>query len=86
MRYLRGTDLTGASLAVMDARNEELRPLALRCRSDPRPLLAKRDIFGDLIEDDVFVAALERSLAALDRGGVEGLLASCITTATRQAA
>jgi mannitol 2-dehydrogenase len=76
MRYLRGSDLSGAPLALTDARAEELQPLAQRGGSDPRPLLAKRDIFGDLIDDQVFVAALERSLVALDHGGVGALLAS----------
>jgi mannitol 2-dehydrogenase len=86
MRYLRGTDLSGSPMALKDARLAELQPLALQGGCDPRPLLAKRDIFGDLIEDDVFVTALERSLAALDRGGVGGLLASYVPNATSDAA
>jgi mannitol 2-dehydrogenase len=86
MRYLRGSDLTGAPVAFVDARRQELQPLAVRAGSDPRPLLAKRDIFGDLIDDRVFVAAVKRSLAALDRGGVDALLASSRLTATSDAA
>jgi mannitol 2-dehydrogenase len=86
MRYLRGTDLSGRRLALRDPRLQELQPLALRGGCDPRPLLAQRDIFGDLIEDDVFVRALERSLAGLDRAGVDGLLASYVTDATSNAA
>jgi len=85
IRYLRGTDLTARPMAIKDARVEELQPLALKGGSDPRPLLAQRDIFGDLIEDGVFVAALERSLAELDHGGVEGVVSS-IASATSNAA
>ena len=74
IRYLRGNDLSGTSIALADARKDELQPLAVRGGSDPRPLLAKRDIFGDLIDDDIFVEAVQRSLVALERGGVGALL------------
>jgi fructuronate reductase/mannitol 2-dehydrogenase len=86
MRYLRGTDLGGHPLPVRDARLTELQPLAREGGSDPRPLLARREIFGDLIQDAPFVAAVQRSLEGLDRGGVDPLLVSCLGSATSNAA
>jgi mannitol-1-phosphate/altronate dehydrogenase len=86
IRYLRGSDLSGTPLTIVDARREELQPLAVRGGADPRPLLARRDIFGDVIDDHVFVGAVERSLAALEQGGVDALVANGRLTATADAA
>jgi mannitol 2-dehydrogenase len=86
IRYLRGTDLGGHPLPVRDARLKELQPLARQGGSDPRPLLANREIFGDLIQDGPFVAAVERSLEGLDGGSVDRVLVSCLSSATSNAA
>ncbi|HUR73075.1 MAG TPA: mannitol dehydrogenase family protein [Sporichthya sp.] len=69
MRYLRGTDLAGQPIEVEDPRAEELCALAREGGDDPRPLLGCRDLFGDLVEDDEFVAELAASLQALSVGG-----------------
>ncbi|CAL9609015.1 Mannitol 2-dehydrogenase [Streptomyces sp. enrichment culture] len=63
MRYLRGVDLDGDPIDLQDARAGELREAALRGGDDPGPLLAFTDIFGDLADDTVSVAAVRRFLA-----------------------
>jgi fructuronate reductase/mannitol 2-dehydrogenase len=74
LRCLRGTDLRGRPLALNDPRCMELQVLARSGGSDPRPLLAKRDIFGDLIDDSAFVDELRGALISLDAYGVRGTL------------
>jgi fructuronate reductase/mannitol 2-dehydrogenase len=73
-RCLRGTDLRGRPLTLNDARSTELQLLARSGGSDPRPLLAKRDIFGDLIDDTAFVDELRGTLISLDAHGVQRVL------------
>jgi fructuronate reductase/mannitol 2-dehydrogenase len=60
---------------VIDPEAEKLQRLARLGGTDPRPLLGCREMFGDLIEDESFVAALTGCLKALDHHGVRGLLA-----------
>jgi mannitol-1-phosphate/altronate dehydrogenase len=72
--YLRGTDLRGNPIRVVDPDAGRLQRLARIGGTDPRPLLGCRDIFGDLVEDESFVAVLTRCLEILDDTGVHGLL------------
>ena len=65
IRYLAGEDAAGRPIEVEDPRADELVEAARRSGGDPRPLLAKRDIFGDLVDSPTFVAELEQALAAL---------------------
>lgn len=67
-RYLRGTDLNGRPIEVSDARLGQLQPLARQVRRDPRPLLAVRDLFGDLGQDHGACAHLGTALRDLDHG------------------
>jgi mannitol-1-phosphate/altronate dehydrogenase len=79
LRYLRGYDLTGRPIVVEDARARQLSTLAKTGLGDPRPLLAVRDIFGDLGDDAVVVAALERMLRDIDHLGLEATLAKALS-------
>lgn len=79
LRYLRGTDLDGRPLEVQDSQAAELQELAIRGGSDPRPLLSRTDIFGDLGCDGVLVAALEALLVQLDRDGMTATLSAGLT-------
>jgi mannitol-1-phosphate/altronate dehydrogenase len=74
--HLRGSDGHGRRWAVTDPRLDELQPLVLRGGCDPRPILGQRDLFGDLIEDEAFVAALERIMVALSRRPMHEILRS----------
>jgi mannitol 2-dehydrogenase len=68
--YLRGTDLAGHPIDVVDARAEELQPLAARAEAEgPRSLLQVRDIFGSLGDDDEVVQQISDSLNTLCRRG-----------------
>ncbi len=69
MRYLRGTDLAGQPIEVEDPRADELCALAQEGGDDPRPLLQCRDIFGDLADDERFVATLSEALRTLSGSG-----------------
>jgi fructuronate reductase/mannitol 2-dehydrogenase len=69
VRYLTGVDFAGRSIDVVDARWEELKPLAQAACVDPRPLLEVRDVFGSLADDEPFVARLTRTIRLLDARG-----------------
>jgi fructuronate reductase/mannitol 2-dehydrogenase len=73
-RYLRGYDMRGRPLSVVDQRDKQLTTLALLGVSDPRPLLALREVFGDLGEDMEFVGSLEHTLRDFDRLGVRAVV------------
>ena len=61
-RYLLGVDERGTRIEIEDARAHELRVLAAAGRENPRPLLGLRVVFGDLGQDEAFVAELEGAL------------------------
>jgi mannitol-1-phosphate/altronate dehydrogenase len=77
-RFLRGVDFAGAPIEVKDRMRDTLQPLARRAGNDPRPLLAVRSVFGDLGEDEAFVAALGEAMRDLDERGPIGALESCL--------
>jgi mannitol-1-phosphate/altronate dehydrogenase len=78
MRYLRGVDCEGRVIDVQDAQAVELRELAAQGRHDPRPLLSRVDLFGDLHDDEVLVEELEAVLLQLDVEGVRATLSSAV--------
>lgn len=75
-RYLQGTDERGIPLVLDDPHAGRLQALARAGATDPRPLLGFRSVFGDLSENDVFVAELHAALVRLDRYGVRASLAA----------
>ena len=89
MRYLRGTDLGGSPVEVQDPLAAELAELAARGQHDPRPLLSRTDIFGDLGRHPGVVAALEATLKQLDEEGaaatITARLAGTGPTLTKEA-
>jgi mannitol 2-dehydrogenase len=78
-RYLSGVDFEGRRIEVNDQMASELQPLARQAAEDPRPLLAMRSVFGDLGEDDAFVAELRQTLRALNSRGAEAAVEACLT-------
>lgn len=68
-RYLRGTDLHGKRIEIVDPRAESLQTVAARGGNDPRPLLGMRSIFDGLADNPTLVAELAAALAALDQRG-----------------
>lgn len=80
-RYLRGTDEQGQTIAIADPLADELRARANQSKDDPRPLLALRSLFGELGQNEAFVAALRADLRALDAQGARAALSSVLTSA-----
>jgi fructuronate reductase/mannitol 2-dehydrogenase len=73
-RYLRGTDERGAAITIEDPRGDELHSLALEGMENPRPLLAVRNLFGSLGENQAFVLQMEGALRRLDVDGIEATI------------
>lgn len=67
-RYLRGIDCDGHPIDIQDAFAETLIERAVEGGTDPRPLLAEQEIFGDLGRDGNLVGALHAALRALEAG------------------
>ena len=77
MRFLRGSDLRGATVEVEDPRAESLQALALRGLDYPRLLLGARSVFGTLADDRDLVQQLQRTLTTLSREGLDAALRTC---------
>jgi mannitol-1-phosphate/altronate dehydrogenase len=77
IRYLTGVDLEGRPIEVVDARWEELRPLAWEALVDPRPLLEVRDLFGGLVEKEDFVRRLTQTIRVLNAHGPLDAIEAC---------
>ena len=77
MRYLRGTDLSGAPVEVQDALAERLQALAREGGDDPRPLLSERAVFGGLGDDDRLVGELAEALRVLSDHGIAAAVDAC---------
>jgi fructuronate reductase/mannitol 2-dehydrogenase len=80
VRYLTGTDFEGRPIEIQDRLLAKLQPLARRAAEDPRPLLAVRSAFGDLGEDEIFVAELRAAIRGLDRVGPRAAVESCLSS------
>jgi fructuronate reductase/mannitol 2-dehydrogenase len=78
-RYLAGRADDGHQILVEDPLADRLQRLARQGGTDPRPLLAERQIFGDLGEDARLVAQLASLLERLDASGVRAVLADELT-------
>ena len=74
-RLHRGADERGRRFDIDDDAGPRLRALALVGGDDPRALLSDHAVFGDLGDDDAFVAELASMMARLDRDGVRRTVA-----------
>jgi fructuronate reductase/mannitol 2-dehydrogenase len=79
LRYLTGVDDNGERFELQDARAPVLQPIAVGAREDPRPLLSRRDLFGDLIEHESFVSELASNLLDIYAHGVRATLAAALS-------
>ncbi|MFP5336013.1 MAG: mannitol dehydrogenase family protein [Actinomycetes bacterium] len=73
-RYAEGVDEQGEPIEVVDRRREPLMAAARRNREDPTAFIADRDLFGDLVDDERFVAAYTASLRSLHERGARATL------------
>jgi mannitol 2-dehydrogenase len=75
-RYDEGADEQGKPIDVVDRLKEPLMAAAARQRAEPLAFIANREVFGDLIDNERFVAAYTRALADLHSGGARAALES----------
>jgi len=68
-RYAEGVDEEGRRIEVVDRLKDELVPLARSQRQDPLAFVSRRDLFGDLVDDERFVAAYRATLDSLHSKG-----------------
>jgi fructuronate reductase/mannitol 2-dehydrogenase len=82
--HLRGVGPVPGRVEVDDPRGYDLQVLALAGGADPRPLLAERSIFRDLVDDAAFVSDLAVAMAALERDGVRATLRGLLPRPVRE--
>ena len=73
-RYAEGVDEQGEPIDVVDRLRDQLLEAAGRQREDPTAFIADRRLFGDLIDDERFVAAYTAALASLHERGARATL------------
>ncbi|WP_457967329.1 mannitol dehydrogenase family protein [Arthrobacter sp. D1-29] len=78
-RYAEGVDEQGNSIDVVDRLKEPLMAAAARQRREPLAFLANHQIFGDLIDNELFVQAYTEALNQLHDGGARATLESLIS-------
>ena len=77
-RYAEGLDEQGQPIEVVDRLADRLTRAALRQREDPDAFIANRDLFGDLADDERFVAAYRSALASLRQSGARATMRSLV--------
>ena len=73
-RYAEGVDEEGQPIEVVDRMADTLVPLARSQRADPDAFVANREVFGDLAEDERFMAAYRAALTSLHARGARATL------------
>jgi mannitol 2-dehydrogenase len=74
-RYAEGTDEQGEPIIVVDRLSAQLTSAAQRQREDPIAFIAQRELFGDLVDNERFVAAYRRALDTLHSQGARATVA-----------
>jgi mannitol 2-dehydrogenase len=77
-RYAEGVDEEGEPIEVVDRLADTLTPIARRQREDPDAFIANREVFGDLVDDERFVAAYRPALTSLHERGARATLESLV--------
>ena len=75
-RYAEGVDEQGQPIEVVDRYAERATELALRQQTDPLAFIGNPDWFGDLAQDERFVAAYQSALDSLHQRGARATLES----------
>ncbi|WP_432543279.1 mannitol dehydrogenase family protein [Kineococcus sp. SYSU DK002] len=73
-RYAEGVDEQGEPIEVSDRIAERLVATAQRNREEPTAFIADRSLFGDLVDDEAFVAEYTAALASLHAKGARATL------------
>ncbi len=75
-RYAEGTDEDGEPIEVVDALADELTAIAKTQGVDGAAFIENRELFGDLADDERFVAAYTAALRSLHQSGARATLES----------
>lgn len=78
-RYSEGTDEHGQPITVVDRLADRLRAAAARQTEDPLAFVSDRELFGELVDDDRFVAAFTETLDNLHAVGARATLEALAT-------
>ncbi|AWN16073.1 mannitol dehydrogenase family protein [Salinisphaera sp. LB1] len=73
-RYAEGIDEAGEPIEIVDRLADELKAIAQHNRDNPTAFIENRELFGDLIDDERFVAAYTQTLARLHEHGARAAL------------
>ena len=77
-RYAEGVDEAGEPIEVVDRLAASVTRAARAQRSDPDAFVADRSLFGDLVDDERFVAAYRHALALLHERGARATLEALV--------
>ncbi|HET7312751.1 mannitol dehydrogenase family protein [Salinisphaera sp.] len=73
-RYAEGTDEAGEPIEIVDRLADELTAIARHNRDNPTAFIENREVFGDLVDDERFVAAYTETLRRLHEHGAKAAL------------
>lgn len=73
-RYLEGVDENGEPIEIIEKRYEELHPLAIAHRENPRVFIEGNPVFGDLGENERLIEAFEKASVLLREKGALGAI------------
>jgi mannitol 2-dehydrogenase len=73
-RYAEGIDEQGEPIEIVDQLRDTLMAAARRQREDPDAFVANRQVFGDLVDDERFMAVYRPALASLHSRGSRATL------------
>src|SRR5699024_6001205 len=73
-RYAEGVDEQGGPIEIVDRLADQLRAIAGHNRDNPTAFIENRELFGDLVDDERFVAAYTRTLQMLHQQGAKETL------------
>jgi mannitol 2-dehydrogenase len=73
-RYAEGVDEQGRPIEVVDRLSDRIMAAAARQRDDSLAFISDRELFGDLVDDDRFVAAYLEALRSLHERGARATL------------
>jgi mannitol 2-dehydrogenase len=77
-RYAEGVDEQGAPIEIVDRQRDRVLALAARQHEEPLAFISNRELFGDLIEHERFVAAYSWALRSLHERGARATLEALV--------
>ncbi len=78
-RYAEGVDEHGEPIEIVDQLADSLTPIAKKQHDDPTAFIANRTVFGDLMDNERFVAEYTKQLASLHENGARATLEALTT-------